>query len=599
MLVLLGVWVLITIVLWGIGDASILLYSKLRKQNEKYTFLDTFILGLSLSFIPLGLCSLWIPIDIKLTFIFTALALLYIFFFRLTFIKYKLIEWRKQLISCSPTAKISFILFLLAVIVYNLINASAFDAVNYHYQQTAWNEQFAVVPGLANLESRFGFNSNHLLLSALFAFTEQLGEPLYAIQSLLSFFFGCWIFRECVTSKLAYNRLFLLALFATFYIFQNEHITNSSTDIIPSLIILYLASKLIFYPDSLKTSTLLYAIIPIALVTIKISVVPFYIISLVIYLLLIRNRDYRSIAILITLSLCILIPWFIRNAIISGYMIYPVHWIDLFSFEWKVPKFVAELEHGYIRDFAWARFFENVTFEPLRKWLNGQHHIFFILIAQTSIAGIFSWIVFASPFIVFLKNFISKNKLHTVHLLLYVVLALIILVSFSAPDFRFVSGVYYAIIFFLFTLFFSSKKKQGKYYFLLLLSICMLLGATKNFHNFEVQRKLFASKREVVSVLVQPYGPKALSGITIANFETYQLGDLTIYLSNLGVGGITYDILPATFMTDSREAFNRSKKFLPLEAIEPRSNKLSDGFKPIKDVNSGWWVRDNNWWNGY
>ena len=52
-----------------------------------------------------------------------------------------------------------------------------YDTGLYHAQAIRWIEEYGVVPGLANLHSRFGYNSASFALSAFFSETWLIGRP--------------------------------------------------------------------------------------------------------------------------------------------------------------------------------------------------------------------------------------------------------------------------------------------------------------------------------------------------------------------------------------------------------------------------------------
>lgn len=67
----------------------------------------------------------------------------------------------------------------------------------------------------------------------------------------------------------------------------------------------------------------------------------------------------------------ILLPWIVRNIILSGYLIYPLPGIDWFNFDWKIPQEIARTEVLTIQ--AWARdpgaAMDEVLARPFSTWL--------------------------------------------------------------------------------------------------------------------------------------------------------------------------------------------------------------------------------------
>jgi len=55
-----------------------------------------------------------------------------------------------------------------------------FDTGLYHAQSIRWIEEYGVVPGLANLQARFGYNSAAFSLTALYSMRNVFGQSLHA-----------------------------------------------------------------------------------------------------------------------------------------------------------------------------------------------------------------------------------------------------------------------------------------------------------------------------------------------------------------------------------------------------------------------------------
>jgi hypothetical protein len=85
--------------------------------------------------------------------------------------------------------------------------------------------------------------------------------------------------------------------------------------------------------------------------TIKLSSLPVLLFAVFISV----KAENRKIKLLLTNSLVgaiILLPFLLGNVLLSGYLLFPVPQIDLFSFDWKVPYKVAENVRRSIKYFA-------------------------------------------------------------------------------------------------------------------------------------------------------------------------------------------------------------------------------------------------------
>jgi hypothetical protein len=63
------------------------------------------------------------------------------------------------------------------------------------------------------------------------------------------------------------------------------------------------------------------------------------------------------------------LPFFIRNVLLSGWLVYPFTRIDLFDVKWKIPKGMADYDAREIQ--VWGRGYSDVSrYEiPVEEWL--------------------------------------------------------------------------------------------------------------------------------------------------------------------------------------------------------------------------------------
>jgi hypothetical protein len=93
-----------------------------------------------------------------------------------------------------------------------------------------------------------------------------------------------------------------------------------------------------FYPYAMLAVLTVYA------VTIKLSASPLVLLTIKPVWKIIRSRQkkrYRIIIYYIGLGLLVSVPFFIRNVIISGWLVYPFTAVDLFDVIWKIPEGTA------------------------------------------------------------------------------------------------------------------------------------------------------------------------------------------------------------------------------------------------------------------
>lgn len=568
MLTILLSWVIIVFILFTFGDMLLTLYNRICKRKEKCNFPDKVFLGLCFLIIPLSIWSLWLPSNQ----IFLAAALLVCFgYWGINYQKAEQIYIRtikSNLQTLSLQETISIIIFILAALFFFSWQQEVYDSAFYHYQNIKWNEEFAVVPGVANIDDRFGFNSNFFLLSAIFSFRFLLGEAIYTIQSLSVTIIGLWILYELFKSRYDIKHLIIFTAYILLFWISIYFLGNTSTDILPNFIAFYIIARIILYPDLLKQNYLIGIVLPVFLLTCKLSLFPLGLISLYLIYYLIKEKKHKIIIFICIISFLIILPWLIRNVIISGYLIYPLYQIDLFGFDWKVPHEIAVKERDYI--FTIGYYFLRIalkypgmsTRDPL---------------AINILTDIIYLLTFASLLII-TYLIIKKRKQIKAHiyLLFIVFLASIIVWATSGPDIRFISGILCAAIFVGGIQLLNDKKIHLAIFtrtVFCIFIISMLLWTGSRYYNFNTEIKA-DNIHSIKHSLLKPFSIKdqqQAQGINITDkFEIYPINNNLF----LWVGSdLPYDMtLPASI-------HSHYAKFLPINCIEARGNTIKKGFK--------------------
>ena len=575
MIVVLLTWLSIFFIFFSFGDCFVMVFNKLTKRAECYSIVDTFILGMCFTLIPLSITSLWLPSNHYMMFSYIVLGVVY-WIVRKAYFNLKFSGFISKLSALSIRNRFFFVLPFIIFLFCALWQSHASDGPGYHYQLTHWNEAYGVVPGIANLEDRMGFNSNYSLLSAIFTFRFLTGDQHFLIQSLLAALIVSQTIYRCFQSKFDIRHIILLFIWLLYFWSSYYNLNNSSTDALPALCLFYMLSKYLINNKEIRKEYLFAFFVPVALVTTKLSVTPILLLGLYCLYSLFKNRDRNTIVTLIILAFLVVIPWLIRNVIISGYLVFPLYQLDLFSYDWKVPEYVAIKQSNWIRNYPWLAFKNTANF--LNEFVaNGgiasEKTLFMNVIHQILVCGL----VLMSPIIVCISYF-KKNRLDCTIYLLYIIMVIYILYSLlSAPDFRFIAGVAYAILFLEVCILFkldqrikhlsTSKGSLCITFFLIFLTI--VVG--KELYNgyLIVQEDACHEERPFNTVLYAPYTAKARAKLV---FEPYQMGNVIVYISTK-VPWFPYDQLPAS-------AAPSDFKYEPIETIEARGDKLEDGFRP-------------------
>jgi len=292
-------------------------------------------------------------------------------------------DWKKLLLPSDGRAfnreNVVLVLpFAIGIILCSVQAPILYDTALYQAQAIQWIEKYACVPGLVNLHGRLAFNSSSLVLSAFYGFSFLGGQTYYTLNPYLYMLFTFSILMniKTMTFRGDYQRAFILTLlFIIFYSVAGHKEfspTSPSTDIMPVVLIAYLFLALSRYTDLLNdtSSLVLVAFVPASLVTVKLSQIPIMLFTA--GLLYNKSLKYSQRFFLAAVpSVFILLPWLLRNIIISGYLVYPLPQVDLFSFDWKVPQAGPLSEQQWIKSWAIMPFKQanEVLALPLKDWL--------------------------------------------------------------------------------------------------------------------------------------------------------------------------------------------------------------------------------------
>lgn len=338
---------------------------------------------------------------------------------------------KKQLSELSFSQKLVLLAGFITFILMALWTPTGFDSTSYHHAHIRWNEDYPVIPGIGNLEDRYGFNSNYFLISAIFTFRNFLGYPICALQALVVAYVCCWVLLEIVKSKFEIKRLGLLLLFILLFYYTNKVIGDTYTDVLPSAVIFYIFAKLILYKETFSKNILFYLFVPVALVPFKLSVMPFALLSLFLLVFALKEKNYKPVIFVCSALFILFFTWIARTVIISGYIVYPLHELDLFSFDWKTPVEVAERQRDLIKYYS--------GFGGLVKGIFEYHQKYYFILAFIYLTTIASLIVSAVKILKF------RDKVYTA--LFLTALACVSYWLVSAPDFRFGCGFIFSAIF--------------------------------------------------------------------------------------------------------------------------------------------------------
>lgn len=565
-------WLLSTFVFLTFGQMLISVWNRFFKKDTLFSFFDMFWLGLCVVSILLMLISFVSPINIYITILLFLVSIVY------WFINYRnglslLNKLKYSLFKLSISQKVVLFLLFFLILICNLKNLVIYDTNLYYMQSLMWNEQYSIVPGLGNLHSRFGFNSNFLLLSTLYYYPNS-SLSFFPLNSLCTFIVLSWFVIELFKAeKILHQVVLFLASFAILQAYF-EVLSSLSTDVLPNLIILYILFYCVVNKKDIGDKVLVLCTLSVFSITLKLSLAPICVISLYILYLLLKEKKYTQFLFITSIISFIVIPWCARTAILTGYILYPFSSIDLFSFDWEVPLDLVDLEKKMV--YAWAKAPGVPVQEALDLPLEDTWLIRYLMSNHFSRIQLLYILIVCSP-ILMLINLKKWKSNRFVPIAWFVALIGVALNFLAGPDPRFSQGfiISAALIPFMF---FSPKKWSSPKVKFIWYGVFLVFF----FLNFKrVKEFVIEGKSEYTPLYTLIYKPEPL---ILGNekgdvyFYEYSIDGFNIYATNpIGVD--------PEFCYESCNdlSYNHELPCTPYlnKNLELRGNLLQNGFRII------------------
>lgn len=438
-----------------------------KNSNEKYwlnqgitIFVSLFFMGL----LSLAIISSWffLLIPLKFSYLVTAtiiLALLLVLLYKpdikKTFgaidepINFTLLQW------------IFIIAGILLFIILGTLQPANSDTEIYHLQIIRWTNEYAIVPGLANLYPRLGLGSSWFNLISLFHIPALKYQNFTFLNVTITIWFLLWLISKWNHHRLQkdnYNKIFSCLYFVLilYFLFDwqlfRDTANSTAYDFIVTVLTIFCLSFLA--EDIFIKSTgfsFVFIILSISILAFKLSGIFILILSL---FYLFRFRKINLWVKTLAAACVIIIPVLIKNYILTGYILFP----STFNFaspEWQVPEIVTNQFGEYIMNankfyntkLRFIDSYEKTTFNWIPFWIKGilWQHKLILLLSLSSLLIFFYRIPFS----------VDKKRMK-----LFCVSLWLIMLGwfFTAPDPRFAFG------YILFLAFFPLCFLLGKYF---------------------------------------------------------------------------------------------------------------------------------------
>lgn len=275
----------------------------------------------------------------------------------------------------SPQDRFGIFLFLLGaggILWWTSLAPDSYDSGAYHVQAIRWIHDYPVVPGLANLMVHLGLNSHWFVACAAFDGLVPGAGSVHALNGLVL----CWLLAFCLpglTNLLngdwqasAWLRSGLLgALLARYLIHCSSPLSEVPTTVFFGMAVVWRMEGILERPrEPLEVRSAVLILVVLFLPTLKLSAAG------ALFLVPLLTRDLaakgagRAACFGLGASLFMGIPWLLRNAFLSGYLLFPSAFPDLLRADWKIPRPEVEALMTYIR--GWGRI-QSSSFDATMK----------------------------------------------------------------------------------------------------------------------------------------------------------------------------------------------------------------------------------------
>ena len=248
---------------------------------------------------------------------------------------------------------IVFLIFFVAALFFTTEGNFFSDSGYYHEQSIRWIEEFGTVRGSVHILKRLAYNSCYFCQCALYSMRDIFSQSLHC----LSGFYGILVMGYALAglNKSIRTNAIRLAPFVYFILLCSE-ITSPASDYPLVFSVFYVVIRWFELRDDNEEHYSPYALLSlfvVFLISIKLTVGCLILIVIKPAIAMIKEKRIKEIITSIMAGIIILLPYFIRNYIICGWLIYPFTKIDIFNPDWKLPMRHVQADADEIK--VWGR----------------------------------------------------------------------------------------------------------------------------------------------------------------------------------------------------------------------------------------------------
>ena len=359
-------WI-ISLLGWGfLANYPVKKYFKGFEVADEFMILYHGTLGLMILSVIGTLFNFFVPLDEVFSIIVLIIGLVLFF------------SYKKNILNFSRGSIVLVLLIFIYSAIFSLLKLKNYDTGLYHLSMINWITNSALPFGLANLHSRFGFNSAWFIdASIIYPLRMITKSPFFIIDAIIFFFYGTFIFlilkRMIKENEIRISSIFALTTFVPWFYYLEYMISSPSPDV-PTMLLTFFVTFLLIRTFETKKYDYFFISLFISfyIVTIKLSAAPYFaMIFLILFLLFIFEKQLGEKGYKIVEKLTILkyitasailmlvgVPYLMRGIVSSGYVAFPAT-VGRLNVEWRVPTDTTVDTANWVK--SWAR-------KPLADW---------------------------------------------------------------------------------------------------------------------------------------------------------------------------------------------------------------------------------------
>ena len=353
-------WSYVFITTYIIGYFTLSRAYRFYKHERHIGIMSSVMAGLAITTAYAGFFSIFYKVGIVANIVMILFCVLFVWLDK-THYKDILVEIKsgnltKKIFGASSIRIIKVVIFALFFIVALFFTTEGnffSDSGYYHEQSIRWIEEFGTVKGSVHILKRLAYNSCYFCQCALYSMRDIFSQSLHC----LSGFYGILVMGYALAgfNKSIRTNAIRLAPFAYFILLCSE-ITSPASDYPLVFSVFYVVIRWFELRDDNEEHYSPYALLSlfvVFLISIKLTVGCLILILIKPAIAMIKEKRIKEIITSIMAGIIILLPYFIRNYIICGWLIYPFTKIDIFNPDWKLPMRHVQADADEIK--VWGR----------------------------------------------------------------------------------------------------------------------------------------------------------------------------------------------------------------------------------------------------